>query len=67
MVTESGRRHSVSVAPEEMAAVVALLRASPVLLWDAEGGTLIAADLVGGWLPSSWSAADAQHGRPRDP
>ena len=57
VVTEDEERHALPVPAEQMAALVALTQVEGVvLLWDPEGGTLIAANLVGAWLPPAWSA-----------
>ena len=32
--------------------------AGVVLLWDPEDATLVAANLVGEWVPPTWSASD---------
>ena len=45
---------------EEAAAVVALTQAGSMLLFDAESRTLIAANLVGEWIQSTWSAGDGR-------
>lgn len=58
VVTEDGQRHELQPSAQAMAALVALTRASGVLLWDPQGRTLIASNLVGEWLPASWSAGD---------
>jgi hypothetical protein len=46
---------NLSVGPASMSALLALVRDSPVLLWDPDGRVLIAATLVGDWLPLDWS------------
>ena len=57
VVTEDEERHALSVAATQMGPLVALTQAAGVvLLWDPEGGTLIAANLLGEWLPSTWSS-----------
>ena len=64
-VTEDERRHSVRVAPQDVAAVLAMTRASDVLLWDPNADTLIAPNLAGEWMQLTWSAGDARcAGRP---
>jgi hypothetical protein len=54
VITEDDERHVVSVSPASAAALVALSQADTVLLWDPEGRTLIAANIVG-QMP--WTAA----------
>jgi hypothetical protein len=61
VVTEDDQRHEVPASPAAMPALLALVRDSPVLLWDPDGRVLIASNLVGDWLPLDWS------GRPPDP
>jgi hypothetical protein len=58
VVCESGARHSLPMAAGEASAVVALTRAGSVLLFDAESKTLVVANMVGEWIPSTWSAGD---------
>ena len=59
VVTEDEERHSLPVPAEQMAALVALTQVPDVvLLYDPDGRTLIAANLVGSWIQSSWSAGD---------
>lgn len=70
IVTEDERRHSLSVGATQMAVLVALTQARDVvMLWDPEGQTLIAANLVGEWIQSSWSAGGRRataHGAPSE-
>lgn len=56
LVTEDGERHTIAPSPEAMTALVALTQAGTVLLWDPDSRTLIAANVVGDWLPTDWSA-----------
>lgn len=58
VVTEDEQRHSVSVTPAGAAGFFAMVRASPVLLFDVENQTVIAANIVGEWLPSDWTAME---------
>jgi hypothetical protein len=60
LVDEDGNRHTVQPSPAAMTALVALTQAGTVLLWDPDGGTLIASNVVGQWLPSTWSATDRE-------
>jgi len=53
IVTDDEQRHTVQPTPAAMTALVALLQASNALLWDPDGQTLIAANLVGQWIPPS--------------
>lgn len=55
IVTEDEGRHTVSVSPAGVSALLALVRDSPVLLWDPDARVLIAANLLGDWLPLEWS------------
>ncbi len=54
VVTEDGERHTLEPSP---AALVALAAAGTVLLWDPDGPTLIAANLVGEWLTADGAPA----------
>jgi hypothetical protein len=47
LITEDGKRHVVIPSPASTTALVALSQAETVLLWDPEGRTLIAANVVG--------------------
>ena len=63
VVTEDGERHPLPVPAAQMAPLLALTQAQGVvLLWDPDGPTLVAANLLGEWIDPGWSA----HG-PRDP
>jgi hypothetical protein len=55
LVTEDDQRHTVPVSAADAPALLTLLRDSPVLLWDPDATTLIAANLVGNWLPLDWT------------
>ncbi|MBA8794105.1 hypothetical protein FHX74_001710 [Friedmanniella endophytica] len=59
IVTEDEERHSQAVPVDQVAGVMALVQAAGVLLWDPEGPTLIAANVVGEWLPATFSTLDA--------
>jgi hypothetical protein len=66
VVTEDGERHTLPVPADQMAALVALTQVDDVvLLWDPEGHTLVAANLVGTWVPPGWSATSEP--APSDP
>ena len=54
LITEDDQRHVVAPSPASALALVALTQAGTVLLWDPEGRTLIAANVVG-QMP--WTAA----------
>lgn len=56
LVTEDGQRHTVAPSPSAVTALVALAQAGTVLLWDPTDRVLIAANVVGDWLPDDWSA-----------
>jgi hypothetical protein len=47
LITEDDERHVVAASPASTVALVALSQADTVLLWDPEGPTLIAANVVG--------------------
>jgi hypothetical protein len=55
IVTEDDQRHTVDVTAASMPALLAVIRDSPVLLWDPDNRVLVAANLVGDWLPLDWS------------
>jgi len=57
VVTEDGERHVVPLDPVALVALTNVLRLSSVQLWDPVGRTLVAANLVGQWIPDDWSAA----------
>ncbi|GAA3577378.1 hypothetical protein GCM10022197_38320 [Microlunatus spumicola] len=60
VVTEDEQRHALPVGAGQMAALVALTQAAGVvLLWDPEDSTLVAANLLGEWVPTTWSASTA--------
>ncbi|WP_214317534.1 hypothetical protein [Nonomuraea sediminis] len=50
IVTEDDQRHTISPSPASTTALMALIQARSILLWDPENRTLIAANLVGTWL-----------------
>lgn len=50
IVTEDDERHTIAPSPASMTALLALAQADAILLWDPEGRTLIAANIVGTWL-----------------
>jgi hypothetical protein len=54
LLTEDDERHFLAPGPASMLALVALSQADTVLLWDPEGRTLIATNVVG-QMP--WSTA----------
>lgn len=58
LVTENDERHTITPTVDAMSALLAMIKASPVLLWDPENRTLIGANIVGEWLPADWSSAD---------
>jgi hypothetical protein len=47
LITEDGGRHVVAPSPEATLALVALSQADTVMLWDPDGRTLIAANVMG--------------------
>jgi len=64
VVTEDEQRHAVRVPTAQVGPLVAITQgAGVVLLWDPEDDTLVAANLVGEWVPPTWSASD----RPTSP
>jgi hypothetical protein len=50
IVTADGQEHTLAPSPASMTALLALAKADAILLWDPEGRTLIAANVVGTWL-----------------
>lgn len=56
LVTEDDERHELSPSPAAFTALLALSQAGTVLLFDPAERTVIAANVVGDWLPESWSA-----------
>lgn len=62
LVTEDGEQHTASPSPASMTALLSLVAAHPILLWDPVNRTVIAANLVGTWLaetPEGVKRADA--------
>jgi hypothetical protein len=47
LITEDGERYFLTPSPASTLALVALSQADTVLLWDPDGRTLIAANVVG--------------------
>ncbi len=65
IVTDDDQHHTVAPGPGAMTALLALVRADTVLLWDPANRTLIAANIVGTWLTvtdSGVTRADASAG-----
>ena len=63
VVTQDEERHALPVPAAQLGALVAMTQARDVVvLWDPEGQTLIAANLLGEWLPPTWSADPAPQG-----
>lgn len=60
IVTEDEVRYALPVPSEQMAALVALTQAGSVLLWDPEDQTLVAANLVGDWIPETFSTLTSE-------
>ena len=52
LITDDGQHHVLAPSPTVMACLVMLGRPPAVLVWDAPNRTLIAANLVGTWLPA---------------
>ncbi|HEY6278395.1 MAG TPA: hypothetical protein VIX86_18940 [Streptosporangiaceae bacterium] len=50
IVTADGQQHTFAPSPAAMAALLALAKTDAILLWDPQGRTLIAANIVGTWL-----------------
>ena len=50
IVTADGQQHTAAPSPAAMTALLALTRTDPILLWDPQDRTLIAANIVGTWL-----------------
>lgn len=53
IVTEDGEQHTISPSPASMTALLALVAADTILLWDPANRTLIAANIVGTWLTTT--------------
>ena len=51
LVTEDDQQHMVAPSPAAVTALLALVQADNVLLWDPTDRTLIVANIVGNWLP----------------
>jgi hypothetical protein len=47
MITDDDERHILAPSPAAIAALVAIATADAVLLWDPEGPSVIAANIVG--------------------
>jgi hypothetical protein len=47
MITDDDERHTIAPSPAAVAALVAIATADTVLLWDPEGPSVIAANIVG--------------------
>jgi hypothetical protein len=59
VVTEDEQRHTLQVPASQMAPLLALTQApGVVLLWDPDGPALIAGNLVGEWIPQTWSSLE---------
>jgi hypothetical protein len=50
IVTTDGQQHTINPSSASATALLSLLRAETILLWDPADRTLIAANLVGTWL-----------------
>ena len=50
IVTADGEKHTIAPSPAAVTALLALTRTDVILLWDPEGRTLIAANIVGTWI-----------------
>lgn len=58
LVTEDDQRYDLPLSAAAVTAVLALVRAGTVLLFDPDGPTLVTANVVGDWIPQEWSALD---------
>jgi hypothetical protein len=59
VVTEDDQQHTMAVSPASMTGLVALSQADGVLLlWDPTNRVMIAANIVGQWLPRPDRSAD---------
>ena len=56
VVTEDDERHTLTPTALDAPVLLAMVAASPVLLWDPANRTLIGANIVGDWLPAHWTA-----------
>ena len=55
VVTEDDQRYTLELPTASAAAFFAMVAAGPVLLFDPVNQTLIAANIVGEWLPADYS------------
>ena len=53
IVTQDGEQHTISPSPAAATALLALVRADTIVLWDPDNRTLIAANVVGTWLTTT--------------
>jgi hypothetical protein len=53
-ITEDDKRHVVTPSPAAVSALVALTQAPTILMWDPDGPTLIAANLLGKMPWTDW-------------
>jgi hypothetical protein len=63
-ITDDDQPHVAAPSPAAMTALIALIRADTVLLWDPAGRTLIAANLIGTmpWTEPAQPSAPAREG-----
>ncbi len=55
VVTEDGVRHTLTPSVTALGPLLAMIRASLVLLWDPTHRTLIGANIVGEWVHPDFS------------
>jgi hypothetical protein len=61
VVTEDEEQYILAPSPAAMSALVALAQSDTVLPWDPTNRTLIAANVVGSWLPPTASAIEGSN------
>jgi hypothetical protein len=50
IVTADGEKHTFAPSPAALTALLALAKTGVILLWDPQGRTVIAANVVGTWI-----------------
>lgn len=50
IVTEDGQQHTINPSPASVTALLSIVQADAILLWDPADRTLIAANIIGTWL-----------------
>lgn len=50
IITADDQQHAVRLSPAALTPLLAMAQSEAILLWDPEGRTLIAANIVGTWI-----------------